>query len=91
MGSSGIPELYNSGIIPEVRLKADLIRTMMYNREPSAQSKCQITLRRPVEDVRCCLFTKLRPPSPPPTPERAEAEPDPVFMVLVVYVMLVDS
>ena len=25
MGSSGIPELYNSGIIPEVRLKADLI------------------------------------------------------------------
>ena len=27
MGSSGIPELYNSGIIPEVRLKADLILT----------------------------------------------------------------
>ena len=26
LGSSGIPELYNSGIIPEVRLKADLIR-----------------------------------------------------------------
>ena len=42
MGSSGIPELYNSGIIPEVRLKADLIPLLSFLSHSTAAKKNEV-------------------------------------------------